>query len=679
MVALVSACGPRAKPVEVKPQARPNTFNAARVRSYTDTFAATAIADSPSHIWVGSPHGLLRWDGGRYTVLTTKDGLPSDRVAAVTVDGSGVVWVATPKGLGRLTRTWVTLPVPPVGAFLTGLVPSADGKLLWAGGPDGLARLRNNRWERFLPDVGVTSLTLGMGGVLWVGTSGHGILRIPRAGDRVEAYGPAEGNEVDVVRGLAVLDQGVIAVGEGPSGPRAAFHDGTRFYSYQVEAPQVLEWAARAGAQTHLGAGETVYEVAVVPVSDPKAPPAPLSGPVKLVPAPVKPVRAPRPLALKPQLTSAALDDKRPLPPADPALVLRAPRLDTQRSAFTLPEGVTIVRGSERGLLVGTRFRGAVRVENGVVRDFRTGDLAASAERITVACRTQDDCYLATGGVRAWRFDSQAFEPAPIDPEPDSRVLAVLSDARSGVLAIHRGPNDSQLRISSVDGGNRWTPISMQAVKVPVGPPSLTFAELSPDGHLWVGLRYLDKERDQVDFGAAEIVLDTGRVVYHRQGPPDDKSVFGFALPQDMVAMYWKSPQEAWFATRQGAARLLDGKVRVFTENDGMESELISDIGGGTGDEVWVATRRGTGRFDGRLWRFPKMGPFYLTATSLGRDAHGNAFIGTIKGVHCVGDCSREPIDAKRGLLDDAVLDLTVDPRGRVWVLTSKGISIVDP
>jgi ligand-binding sensor domain-containing protein len=139
--------------------------------------------------------------------------------------------------------------------------------------------------------------------------------------------------------------------------------------------------------------------------------------------------------------------------------------------------------------------------------------------------------------------------------------------------------------------------------------------------------------------------------------------------------MYWRRDGEAWFATRSGAAQLADKKVRVFTENDGLESELITDIGPGEKNEVWVATRRGTGRFDGTRWQFPKMGPFYLPAHALGWDGR-HVFIGTDKGLYCVGDCAP---DAIRGLLDEAVLDLAVDVRGRVWVLTAKGISVVDP
>ena len=57
-----------------------------------------------------------------------------------------------------------------------------------------------------------------------------------------------------------------------------------------------------------------------------------------------------------------------------------------------------------------------------------------------------------------------------------------------------------------------------------------------------------------------------------------------------------------------------------------------------------------------------------------------HVFVGTDKGMFCVApDCDPEAIDLKRGLLEDNVLDLTVDTIGRVWVLTSKGISIVEP
>ncbi|HEY1585646.1 MAG TPA: hypothetical protein VGH63_08155, partial [Polyangia bacterium] len=578
-----------------------------------------------------------------------------------------------------------------VGSFLTGIV--SDGKTVWAGGPEGLGRLRAGKWEHFFADTGVTALSAGFGNVIWVGTSGAGILRILRGGEKIEHFGPSQGCEIDVVRGMVAVDRTVIAIGEGPSGPRAAYFDGERFYSYELTSPTVLEWAARAGARTLVGAGDHIYTLGVVAAPEPKAPAT--SEPANDSPVQLRAIRsyvvAARSIALKPDLSSTALDEppnapkppKAITPPPMPkgskivAVIPNAPEgppLAADESQIRLPDGVTAVAGSERGLLVGTRFLGALRIENDVPRQFRSDDLAAAAVRLTVACiagkNVADDCFLATGGTRAFRFDGQAFEPAPVDPEPGARVLAILRDPKGDVLAIHRGADNPQLRFSRVDDG-RWTPIAMEAVQVPVGAPELNFAGFAPDGHLWVGLRYVDKDGDARDFGADEIAFDSGKVVAHKE------------LPTDLVAMYWKGPQEAWFATRSGAARVLDGKLRVFTENDGMESELTRDIGPGPpgpmGDQIFVATKRGTGRFDGTRWIFPRLGAFYAPASALAHDSHGNVFIGTEKGLWCVGECAPDVIDRGRGLVDDNVADLAVDARNRVWVLTEKGINIVEP
>ncbi len=691
MLALIAVGGCPKKPVAPAPaaQPRPPSFTASRVRAFADSLAITAIADSAAMLYAGTSRGLLRWEGGRYTLLTAKDGLPADRVAAVAVDAQGGVLLATAKGLSRgLKGAWTNWSAAPVGSFLTGLF--SDGKTVWAGGPEGLGRLRGGKWDHYFADTGVTAMTPGFGNTIWVATSGGGVLRIARGGDRIEHFGHAQGCETDTVRGMVAVDKTLFVVGEDDQQrPRAAYWDGERFYSYELSAPTVIEWAARAGARTLVGAGEHIYALSTW-TPDPKAPPGsappPSSSPVKLTPIPSW-VVSPRSIALKPDLPSTALDEpaNAPKPPklpppakrdknaAPPPTPPAGPFLVADESPIRLPDGVTTVSGSERGLLVGTRFLGSLRIENDVPRQFRVNDLAAGAVRLTVACiaaKDKDDCFLATGGTRAFRFDGPAFEFAAVDPEPGSRVLAVLRDPKGDVLAIHRGAPENggrQLRISRVDEEGRWTPIGMEAVEVPSGAPELNFAAFAPDGHLWVGLRYVDKDGDARDFGAVDVALESGKVMAHKE------------LPTDVVAMYWKAPNEAWFATRSGAARLLDGKLRVFTENDGLESELTRAIGPGPDGQIFVATRRGTGRFDGTRWIFPRLGPFYPPASSLAHDAHGNVFVGTEKGLYCVGECSPEPIDRSRGLVDDNVADLAVDARNRVWVLTAKGISVVDP
>jgi hypothetical protein len=258
-------------------------------------------------------------------------------------------------------------------------------------------------------------------------------------------------------------------------------------------------------------------------------------------------------------------------------------------------------------------------------------------------------------------------------------VLAVLNDPTGNVLAIHRGAKDSDLRISAV--GNRvWVPLGLQTVKVPHGPPELTCALFSPSRTLWVGLRYRDRAKDPVDYGAAEIDLDEGTVRYHRQQVGRAAAV-GLPLPADLVGIHFRSSDEAWFATRSGAARLLNGELRVFTENDGMESELVHDISPGpegvSSSEVWVATQRGVGKFDGHRWSYPKMGPFYLPTRALATDLKGHVFLGTDKGLFCVGDCPPEALDKPADRPAPFVRDVAVDSKGRVWALTADGVEVL--
>ena len=56
--------------------------------------------DARGRIWIGLPKGLARVSGPQYTVLTTRDGLPHDRVRAVSEERDGSLWVATAGGLG---------------------------------------------------------------------------------------------------------------------------------------------------------------------------------------------------------------------------------------------------------------------------------------------------------------------------------------------------------------------------------------------------------------------------------------------------------------------------------------------------------------------------------------------------------------------------------------------------
>ncbi len=96
--------------------------------------------------------------------------------------------------------------------------------------------------------------------------------------------------------------------------------------------------------------------------------------------------------------------------------------------------------------------------------------------------------------------------------------------------------------------------------------------------------------------------------------------------------------------------------------------------------QIWIATNRGIGQYDGERWRFPKGNYMNVRASALARDGEGRVWVGSDRGVmEIVDENRRHFIGTRTGLLDDKVLNLTVDLRGRVWTLTEKGISIIEP
>src|SRR5207302_504895 len=110
-------------------------------------------------------------------------------------------------------------------------------------------------------------------------------------------------------------------------------------------------------------------------------------------------------------------------------------------------------------------------------------------------------------------------------------------DLNGAVIALHRGTS-KEVRISRVGSQGKWAPVGVTSLEVPMGVPEISFASFSPRGRLWVGLRYTDRDQDSRDFGAAEVNVDDGRVIYHRQKPKGGaKSASeGVRIPSDVNA-----------------------------------------------------------------------------------------------------------------------------------------------
>ncbi|HUA83673.1 MAG TPA: two-component regulator propeller domain-containing protein [Bryobacteraceae bacterium] len=124
------------------------------------------LEDRGNNIWVGTlGSGLSRFDGHKFTVLTSRDGLPSNFVYALAEGAAGSLWVGTNLGLarleqGRVVRTYRRGDGLPSSQVLSLLRDHAGN--LWVGTGGGAVEFRNGAFVR-PSGLAVTAPVLALG------------------------------------------------------------------------------------------------------------------------------------------------------------------------------------------------------------------------------------------------------------------------------------------------------------------------------------------------------------------------------------------------------------------------------------------------------------------------------------------------------------------------------------
>ncbi len=178
-----------------------------------------AIRDRQQRFWIAHESaGVVRLDtNGEAERFTVEDGLPSDRMFAITEDSAGVIWVGTDGGLARIEQNRITnfdaeSGLPP-GIAIYSLRPMVDGRLL-VGTHIGLYVGSNGRFaliNKNFPQEVVASIAVdGDGGIL-AGTVNRGIIRV--VGDQIETYDSSAGLPNNRVPALFVDREGSIWAG----------------------------------------------------------------------------------------------------------------------------------------------------------------------------------------------------------------------------------------------------------------------------------------------------------------------------------------------------------------------------------------------------------------------------------------------------------------------------------
>jgi len=155
-----------------------------KITQYTDPAYVTGIAQYQGDLYCATRGGLVKWDltSREYTIITTADGLPSNVLTDVLVDGENRLWVSSREGLGMFNGTsWRKygvshgLPSPEIND----LTLNKSGKL-WVGTEDGAAYFDRGRFK-LLAETGspgrkqINFVYFDKGNNLWICTEKNGI------------------------------------------------------------------------------------------------------------------------------------------------------------------------------------------------------------------------------------------------------------------------------------------------------------------------------------------------------------------------------------------------------------------------------------------------------------------------------------------------------------------------
>ncbi len=170
-----------------------------------------AIAQTrDGYLWVGTGHGLARFDGMNFTVFDARNTpeLKNPSITALCLDRKGVLWIGTDGGgllsfngssFARYDRTNGL-----AGDVLKVIYESSDGSL-WIGTTTGMSRYRNGKFVNYHKKDGLWSDIVSYiyedhDGTLWIATGG-GLNRF-RGGEIMDSFAMPKGLPNDAVRGI---------------------------------------------------------------------------------------------------------------------------------------------------------------------------------------------------------------------------------------------------------------------------------------------------------------------------------------------------------------------------------------------------------------------------------------------------------------------------------------------
>jgi signal transduction histidine kinase/ligand-binding sensor domain-containing protein/DNA-binding response OmpR family regulator len=165
--------------------------------------------DREGSLWVGTFGGLSRLAGGHWTSFNAADGLTHNQVNSLAGDREGSLWVGTLQGLNRFRDVDITPFTTKEGLdnnYVSGVLESKEGSLyFFSNVSESITRLRDGRMTRFSSPVGPSYVARDSS--LWVGQTG---MLVNIKNGRSTRYDSTTGFPFTWISAITEDDQGLI-------------------------------------------------------------------------------------------------------------------------------------------------------------------------------------------------------------------------------------------------------------------------------------------------------------------------------------------------------------------------------------------------------------------------------------------------------------------------------------
>ena len=537
-----------------------------------------------------------------HDVWQIEEGLPQNTVQAIIQSQEGYLWLGTEEGLVRFNgSSFVTFDSKNTEAFnesnlVHTLFEDSKGRI-WIGTNNGLIRYENNAFYRVDPAQGLTGKTIrGVAedatGTIWIGSIDEGLFHcITDECLTYASYSSLE--EANVHSMLYSSSQDTMWVGTdkglmsfSPSAP-------TSLNSYEGLSDQlVLTLHKNAENNLWIGTNTGLFQL--------------LDG------------------VIVPGIT-----------PSSPIF----------------NKGVWAIWQDIQGSLwLGLSQDGLVRVRNGIVETFPTGDLLASGRVRSFFKDQEGSLWIGTEGSGLHRLRDGLFSTITAkEGLSNNSVRSVLETA------------DNSLWIGTEHGLNRWHSgnIDHYTVEEGLSDNFITSIAGKRDNNLWVGT--------------------LGGGLNHLLGTNIEQFTATDGLPSNAVfSLYQDRNNDLWIGTDAGLSVRRNGSFTNYSTNDGLPSNLITALLEDSAGTLWIGT------YDAGLVRF-RNNTFSTFATeeelqnnlilALHEDSDGIMWIGTYEGgLSRLRNGKITSYSIEDGLFDNVVFQILEDDQGNLWMGCNKGV-----